>query len=467
MKKLLLFLCIPFAACSTNMKVEQWYSTTPGNEWASKKYAKTNAPVQFNVSVDVSSKLQTVEGFGACFNELGWTSLGYLNDADRESIMQEMFAPGVGSAFTFCRMPVAANDFARNWYSYCETPDDFNMETFSIENDKETLIPFIKNAQKYYPELRVWASPWSPPTWMKYNKHYACRPSPKFNDLPGDPKLDREGENMFIQEDAYFAAYAEYFSRFIDSYRGEGINVFAVAPQNEFNSCQIFPSCMWQASGLNKFVGEFLGPRMAEKGVDIILGTMERADFRLVDTLLNDPLSSRYINWVGFQWAGKGAVEAVHKAHPDMKIIQSESECGDGTNSWDYCFYTWDLMKHYFKNGTVAYQYWNISLEADALSRWGWKQNSLVSVDKTARTFKYNPEYYLMKHYSKYVRPGASMVSVAGDYDDIRAFVNEDGSVVVIMANKGEQACRVNVEVGGISIVPELEPRSINTFVLR
>lgn len=260
-----------------------------------KRYEKTELTAQYSAVVDLESKLQTVEGFGACFNELGWTSLNYLGEADRESIIEEMFAPGVGAGFTLTRMPVGANDFSRKWYFYDETSGDFNLENFSVDNDKETLIPFIKNALKYNPDLRLWASPWSPPTWMKYNKHYACKPSPQFNDLSGDPTLDREGENMFIQEPQYFAAYAEYFAKFIDAYKAEGINIFAVAPQNEFNSCQIFPSCTWQASGLNTFVGQYLGPRMKDRGVEIILGTMERPDHRLVDTLMQDPDQSVYL----------------------------------------------------------------------------------------------------------------------------------------------------------------------------
>ena len=469
MKRALLLLCLSFAmtACREKIQVVEWISTSPGNEWKIEKYNGGYSGAAFDITVDSSRAFQSVEGFGACFNELGWTSLNLLSETDRESVMEEMFAPGRGAGFTLNRMPLGANDFSRNWYSYCEKEGDFNLETFSIANDYETLIPFIRNAQKYYPQLRLWASPWSPPAWMKYNRHYACRPNERYNDLPGDPSLDREGENMFIQDDAYFAAYADYFARFIDAYAKEGIPIFAVAPQNEFNSCQIFPSCTWEMAGMNRFVGRFLGPKMADKGVEIIFGTMERPDHRQVDTLLQDPFSSRFISWVGFQWAGKKAIEAIHKNYPDMKLIQTESECGDGSNSWEYCFYTWDLMKHYFRNGASAYQYWNISLESDALSRWGWKQNSLVSVDKDTKTFKYNPEYYLMKHFSRHVRPGAKMVAAGGNYEDLLAFVNEDRSLVLLMANKEDKPVRIGIEIAGKNLAPELSPRSINTLILK
>ena len=96
---------------------------------------------------------------------------------DKEAVLRELFAPGVGANFTVCRMPIGANDFSLDWYSYDEVPDDFSLEHFSISRDLETLVPFIKGALQYQPDLKLWASPWSPPTWMKTNKHYAAKPS--------------------------------------------------------------------------------------------------------------------------------------------------------------------------------------------------------------------------------------------------------------------------------------------------
>ena len=127
--------------------------------------------------------------------------------------MEELFFPGVGANFTICRMPVGANDFSRDWYSYDEVDGDFTMEHFTIANDQQTLIPFIKNAQKYQPDLRLWASPWCPPAWMKYNKHYASAYTgenydEKYrNGLPAD-KVGHEGTDMFIQDPLYLKAYA-------------------------------------------------------------------------------------------------------------------------------------------------------------------------------------------------------------------------------------------------------------------
>jgi glucosylceramidase len=116
---------------------------------------------------------QSIEGIGCCFNELGWTALELLTEADREEILRDLFEPGLGTNFTLCRMPIGANDFSRNWYSYDETDGDFDLSDFRIAQDHDTLVPFIQAAQRHQPQLRLWASPWSPPTWMKVNRHYA------------------------------------------------------------------------------------------------------------------------------------------------------------------------------------------------------------------------------------------------------------------------------------------------------
>ena len=475
MKAILIFglyiLCLPIAY-SQNATIE-WVSTTEAEPWVVQKQSVTktkgHAP---DVELLVNSRLQAIEGFGACFNELGWTSLNSLSAKDRNYILKELFQPNFGANFNVCRMPVAANDFSTDWYSYNETEGDFGMNKFSIANDLKTLVPFITNAKKYNPKLKVWASPWSPPSWMKWNKHYACAlPDGSLaknfsNNLQPD-KQGKEGTNMFIQEDKYFKAYALYFSKFIDAYRQQGIAIKTIMPQNEFNSCQIFPSCTWTASGLAEFIGNYLGPAMKKQKVEIMFGTMERPNEALVDTVLNDAKAGKYIKGIGFQWAGKDAIAGLHKRYPNMKLYQSEQECGDGKNDWDYCRYAWGLMKHYFNSGASAYMYWNISLEKGGYSRWGWQQNSLITVDVPAKTYRFNHEYYLMKHFSHYIKPGAKMIETAGVFKNLLAFINPDKSVVFIAQNETDNPMELSVKVGSSFFSTNLKPGSFNTFLVK
>jgi glucosylceramidase len=448
-----------------------WIATTQTSQWRSKDTAKTLLVSEsgWDVEVQLEKPLQTIEGFGACFNEVGWTSLSALEDGDKDAVFQELFAPGVGLSFNICRMPMGANDFSRDWYSYDETPEDFDLEHFSISNDLETLVPFIKNALKYQPELKLWASPWSPPTWMKYNQHYADE-MPE-SDMPPNgltpEQLAWEGTDQFIQEDRYFITYAAYFARFIQEYSRQGIDISMVMPQNEFNSPQPFPSCSWTAEGLARFIS-FLGPELQKLNVDVFFGTMERPNERLVDVALLDPKAGKYIKGAGFQWAGKRAIVGIHRRYPDLKLYQTEQECGDGKNDWRYCRYAWTLLRTFLENGVSSYLYWNIALKEGGVSRWGWAQNSLVTVNPVARTYKYNYEFYLLKHLSHFVRPGAKRLDTftLSGYENLLAFANPDETVVILMQNDLGHDLPVRIKVGEKVIDASLEADSFNTFVV-
>jgi O-glycosyl hydrolase len=448
-----------------------WYVTTAASPWQRRELA-TEPGGGADVFVRTDRPLQAIEGFGACFNELGWTSLAMLAAADRESVLRELFAPGVGAGFTLCRMPVGANDFSRDWYSYDEVDGDFALEHFTIANDLETLVPFIKAAQQHQPALGLWASPWSPPTWMKKNRHYAMAIPAPFqkgveNGLRPD-QVGQEGADMFVLEERHLRAYASYFGRFVDEYRKQGIEIGMVMPQNEFNSAQVFPSCCWTAEGLARFI-KHLGPEMAKRGVAVFFGTLERANEGLVDVSLQDPAVAPLVKGVGFQWAGKGAIAGIHRRYPDLPLYQTEQECGDGKNDWRYCRYAWTLMKHYLGNGASAYLYWNISLKKGGVSRWGWAQNSLVTVDPEARTYVYTHEYYLMKHLSGFVRPGArrlEAVSWSG-YENELAFANPDGSTVVVIQNDLAEPLPVRIRVGDSVLAPTLPADSFSTLVVK
>lgn len=450
-------------------------TTTEASAWQTGNVFKpTFSWEMLNLNVDPSQSIQSggtvhpMQGFGGCFNELGWTSLQALSESDRESVLHELFHPTDGARFTYCRMPIGANDFATEAYSYDETDGDFELNHFSIDHDKKTLIPFIHAALRYQPKLRLWASPWSPPSWMKRNHFYAeakAYPGMKENGIRPD-QMGHEGEDMFIQEPRYFEAYARYFGRFIDAYRAEGIRVGMVMPQNEFNSAQNFPSCTWTAEGLARFLHS-LGPEMQERDVDVFFGTLERGNPNLVETAMADKDAARFIKGVGVQWAGKNALPAIHREFPALMIYQSEQECGDGTNSWRYTSYCWQLMKHYFHSGACGYMYWNISTAQGGMSTWGWRQNSLVSVDTASKTFHYNHDYYLLKHLTHFVDPGARSLVATGTCDDALAFLNPDGDLTLLIRNELPHPQLVQVQVGDRTVAIELPPDSVGTLAMK
>jgi glucosylceramidase len=449
-----------------------WISTTQKNPWRKMPGVAFQAPSQNLFDMDLAVRadlpLQRIDGFGGAFTEKGWEALSALSPAKRTAAMAALFGAD-GAAFTLCRTPIGANDISRKWYSYDETDGDFALKDFSVANDRETLIPFIKAAQVHQPQLRLWASPWSPPTWMKKGRHYAQAPA-----WPGQPsngilpeQLGKEGTDSFIQEDRYFDAYARYFRRYVEEYRKEGVSIAMVMPQNEFNSAQPFPSCCWTPEGLARFIPH-LGREMGPVGVDIFFGTLERPDADLLGKVLADPLAARYIKGVGVQWAGKGALAEIHRRYPDLTVWASEQECGVGTNDWHYARYAWGLMKQYFNSGAAAWHYWNLVMPTGGMSGWGWPQNSLLTVDTKSGDWHANPEYYLMRHASAFVRPGAVRIATESyfGFENQLAFRNADGSVVILIQNEMAQPQLVRMRIGTRQLNLTLPADSFNTLVL-
>ena len=446
----------------------EWRSSTNNNRWITKqiKIIKLgNSDV--DASIVPETKEQTIEGFGICFNELGWTALSVLSEQGRETILRSLFDPDEGLKLNICRMPVGANDYARDYYSLNDSAGDFEMKYFSLARDKEMLIPFIKAGLKYRPDLKVWGSPWCPPYWMKTNNHYACRPSQN-NGLSKD-KAGREGKTQFRMQPEYLKAYAFYFTKYIQAYRNEGINLTGIHVQNEMNSCQNFPSCIWTATDLGKFIGNYLGPSLKASipDAEIWYGTYERPSVEKIDTIMHDPVTSKYIAGVSFQWAGKQAIPGVHAKYPDLKLMQSETECGSGTNDWKAAEYTFSLMKHYFENGVSVYSFWNSVLDETGKSMWGWKQNSMITVNSSTKEVVYNPEFYLLKHFSFYIQPGARKVKTEGNNSEMLAFLNPDKSLIVIVENKDEKVKEAGIRIGKKRLSAQLEPHSFNTFSIK
>lgn len=405
---------------------------------------------------------QTIDGFGCCFNELGYIALNKLSKEKRNEVMSKVFSPEETN-FTYCRLPIGASDYADSWYSLNETEGDYAMEHFSIERDKGCLIPFIKEAEKYSGKLNLFASPWSPPTWMKTKKAYNF------------------GRIIWTEEN--LKAYALYFKKFVEAYRQEGLEIDKVFVQNEPISDQKFPSCVWTGEQLRDFTKYYLGPLFKKEGVktEIWLGTINApydnyghqpawhtSNYnKMVNVVLSDKETREYISGVGFQWGGKHAIQQTHTAYPDLKLIQTENECGDGQNSWDYAEYMFSLMWHFFQNGVTAYTYWNMILEEGGVSTWGWKQNSMLTVSEKGEV-NYNPEYFVMRHFSQYVKKGAVLLGLSGDYSaNALAFRNADGSVAVVIQNPFDYDTEVSFNLEGESIGATLKANSINTVYFR
>ena len=399
-------------------------------------------------------------GFGGCFNELGARELFKLGEEGKREVVNALFGDD-GCAFDFCRLPIGASDYALDWYSHADTPDDYAMEGFSIDRDHRLLLPYVRAAQAIRPGLRLFASPWSPPAWMKERARY------NGSRLRSEPRVQ--------------AAYADYLLKFVKAYRNEGVEIGQLHVQNEPNSDQKFPSCLWTGASMRDFIRDHLGPRFEAAGerCEIWAGTIERGLLlgwqpeslegdcyhNWLHTLLSDREVRRVVKGVGYQWNGKGALAQTRANWPELPIIQTENECGDGRNSWSYAFYVFDLMWHYFNQGCRAYAYWNMILAPGGESTWGWKQNTMITVDGATGAITYNPEYYVMKHLAHFVRPGARCLPLRGDQAALSLlFQNEDGSRVLVVANPLAFSLDAEIALDGFEGRIEIGARSIATF---
>lgn len=410
-------------------------------------------------------ELQSLRGFGGCFNELGWLPLQKLGREDQDQIIRELFSPDELN-LTFNRTPVAANDFAAAWYSYDETDGDYELNDFSVKHDERTLIPYIRRAQELQPQMGLFASPWSPPTWMK------------------TPKVYNFGRIVMTPQN--LNAYAHYLLRYVKEYEDRGIHIDQLHVQNEVFADQKFPSCLWSSEDMRVFIRDYLGPLFAQEAPDtaIFLGTLngpEDMKFapqgmilenynRYVDNILFDEECRKYIAGVGYQWAGQHDIERTHQSWPEMELEQTESECGMGGNTWEYAEYIFSLINRYFRSGATCYAYWNMIL-GEGISTWGWRQNSLFSINTETGEFVRNPEYYVIRHFSHYIEPGARLIQTQGHFNAMSlAFKNPDGSKVVLAQNALDRAMPFSFSASeegqttpsGFQVT--LEPRSFNTF---
>ncbi|MGG1641311.1 glycoside hydrolase family 30 beta sandwich domain-containing protein [Paenibacillus sp. NRS-1782] len=444
----------------TNQTI-QWFSTSKAQAWQSRSHHLSETQAQANLTITGETH-QLVEGFGGCFNELGYVALNHLESDEREQVLHSLFHPEGEHKFTICRLPIGASDYALEWYSHNETDGDVEMKHFSIERDQQYLIPFIREALQLNPDLKLFASPWSPPTWMKSPKAY------NYGTLRWEKDI--------------LKAYALYFVKFVQAYREAGITIHQVHVQNEVIADQKFPSCVWTGEQLRAFIRDYLGPAFEEYGLDteIWLGTINAPDpweelmkktstgfDEYAHTVLSDPEAYKYIKGVGYQWAGKNAIQRTTASYPELRYMQTENECGNGENSWDYAKYVYNLYQHYFTNGVNAYIYWNMVLEPKGKSTWGWEQNSMITVDPADRKRTLNPEYYVMKHFSHFVLPGARRIGLHGSWTgNAVAFRNADGQTVVVIANPFHESRVLNLSAGEATHHFELEPESFNTIVI-
>lgn len=473
------------------------FTTTESAVWKqSKTKLEAKASGKPVVSVDGQDGGVELKAWGTTFNELDWDALNMLTRKEQEEIMYNLFSKDGDLKFTRGRISMNCNDYGRSWYSCDEVAGDFELRHFNIDRDKTSIIPLVRAAQRYNRYMTFWISPWSPPSWMKINGDYPVVSS-RFNKQ--DPKKDyllygatdgidedemkflgeRAGkfpkrlatQDYLIQDPRYLQSYANYFCKFIDAYKEQGINIDMVIYQNEAYSYTPYPGCAWTAEGTVRFNRDYLAPTLKAKHpeVKLYLGTFNTNRQDHVEKILSDAKLRDCIQGLAFQWEGREILPEIRKQYPDFHYICSESECGNGSMDWKAGEHTFFLISDNMGQGCDEWFNWNFILPDNGVSPWGWTQNALIQVDSKTRKFRYTPEYYAVKHFTHCIKPGSRMVAYhAKDETKMSAvvYVTADKEYVAVVGNfadNGQSAC---LKLGKKYLNVNLAPHSFNTFVV-
>jgi glucosylceramidase len=410
------------------------------------------------VAVDPNRRYQSIEGFGGAFTEATAYVFDQLSPTKKQQFLAAYFDANQGNGYRLCRTHINSCDFSLGSYAYDEVEGDTELTHFTIEHDRKWLIPLIKAAQATAGDepLKILASPWSPPAWMKTN-----------GKMTGGGKLKPE----------YREAWARYFCRYIEEYRKEGIEIWGVTVQNEPLATQRWESCLFTAEEERDFVRDYLGP-VLHKGefpnTRIVVWDHNRdLLFHFAQTIYDDPQAAKFVWGAGFHWyvADDFAnVQMVHDFYPDKKLLFTEGCVEGGAHRGD-----WSVGEKYAKSvindlnhWAVGWIDWNLMLDVDGGPN--HVQNfcsAPITGDVDADRLIYNNSYYYLGHFSRFIRPGASRVlcQTTGDQLMSTAFVNPDGVVAVVVLNLNDHAVPYSLAVKETGVEDMCPPHSIKTLV--
>jgi glucosylceramidase len=429
-------------------------------------FEKFKQPLETEVSllINPEKKFQTFLGIGAALTDASAETFYKLSKDEQDRFMEAYFSVDKGIGYTLARTIIHSCDFSSGSYTYIEEGDE-DLSTFSIDHDKEFRLPFTKRAiEAAGGELLMYASPWSPPAFMKTN-----------NSMLHGGKLKIE----------YYQAWANYFAEFIKAYEREGVPLWGLSIQNEPMAVQRWESCIWTAEEERDFLKDYLGPTLEKEGLGdkkIIVWDHNRdLLFERASVILNDPEANKYVWGTGFHWYEDWKdgqpmyhnVGKVNEAFPDKNLIFTEG-CNE---SYDLSRITEPrLAERYgkamindFNNGTVAWTDWNILLdETGGPNHVGNLCFAPVHGDTQTGQLTLTNSYYYIGHFSKFIRPGAKRISsgTTANHLSATAFQNTDGSIVVVALNDSDSPLDYIVTLGDQSATQEIPGHAIQTIVL-
>ncbi|HUL52191.1 MAG TPA: glycoside hydrolase family 30 protein [Opitutaceae bacterium] len=411
------------------------------------------------VMIDPGRTFQEIEGFGGAFTDAAAVTFAKLPAKTQEQFLQACFDPVEGNAYNLCRTTIHSCDFADAMYTYDDVAGDTGLTHFSIAHDEKYRIPFMKRAlAAAHGNIKIFASPWSPPAWMKTN-----------DDMLHGGKLRPE----------YARAWADYFVKYVRAYQTAGIPIWGLTVQNEAMATQVWESCIFTAAEERDFVRDHLGPALEAGGlggVKLMIWDHNRGImYQRAQVAYEDPAASRYIWGTAFHWyIGDhfDNVRLVHDAFPEKKLLYTE---GGMHGSWASARRLARNMIMDLNNWTNGWVFWNLLLDqtggprhAGGLPGAEARTSNIINVDLATGELTFNPPHYVFGQFSRFIRPGARRIACTSNHDDLLAtgFLNPDGKIAVVVFNAGKGDRQMQLWVGSKAIRYTLPAEGVITIVL-
>jgi glucosylceramidase len=421
------------------------------------RFAATTAELA-SVMVDPAVQYQEIEGFGGAFTEAAAVTLLAMPKAAQEEILRAYFDPARGHGYTLCRTHINSCDFGTGNYALDEVAGDVKLEHFSIDRDKKALIPMIKRAQKISGgRLRLFASPWSPPPWMKTN-----------GEMDHGGKLKPE----------YRQVWADYYVKYLRAYEREGIKIWGLTVQNEPEADQPFDSCIWTGEEERDFVRDHLGPTLAKAGYGHLrLMVWDHNRDRMYERaklVYDDAAAAKYVWGTAFHWYEGECfdnVQFVHDAWPEKKLLFTEGcvRRGPAAGLWDDGEKYGRHMIKDLNHWAVGWTDWNMLLDMEGGPRHcPGRCSAPILGDVQTGEPRYEPAYYFMGHFTRFIKPGARRVIGASSRAELEvtAFINPDGTVVAVVLNRSSEELPFALKFGAGAADTVSPPHSITTYCI-
>jgi glucosylceramidase len=410
----------------------------------------SNATPTNAIALHPENKFQDVLGFGAAFTDAACYTLNRLAPDAREALFHEMFHPSQ-MALSVCRVCMGSSDYSTSLYSYDEGDPDPDLRRFSIDHDRAYILPMLREARQVQPDLFLFASPWSPPGWMK----------------AGGSML---GGSM---RQKYLPQYAQYFLKFLQGYAAENVPVQGVTPQNEVDTDQDgrMPACIWPQEYEIAFVRNHLGPLLRKNNLDTQIWILDH-NYNLWGRALCEldaPGLREFCNavaWHGYV-GGAEMIDKVHDAHPDASMHWTEG--GPDYTSPDYQtdWTTWGVtftgaLRHWCRSLTA----WNFALDEQGRPNIGpFPCGGVVTVDSKTRAITHSGQFWALAHFGRFIRRGARRFDSQSAVHDLHhvALENPGGSSVLVVTNSGP-ARTVTLQMNGMQAELSLEHDSLTTY---